>query len=331
MRHPELGADMRRREFIALLGSSAAWPLTAHAQQPAKLRRIGLLMTIAASEPEAQARLKALRTGLAAHNWIEGQNIQIDYRFASGAPERVKSAATELVNLKPDLIIANGRAILAALRDETKTIPIVFVLVPDPVADGFVSSLARPGGNITGITNFEYAMAGKWVELLNEVAPGRSKFAFLFNPSTAPYGPQFLQAVSSHVEGVLAPVRDDAEIERALAAVTSNDGLITVPDLFTSGRQELIVKLATQHRVPAIYPFRFFANHGGLISYGVDTLDLFRRTATYIDQIFGGQKASDLPVQAPTKFELVVNLKTAKALGLNVPPTLLARADDVLE
>src|SRR5262245_9467155 len=207
------GDRMRRRELIALLSCAVvAWPLSAGAQQPSKQRRIGVLMTIDAREPEAQARLNALREGLAARKWIEGQNVQIDYRFASGAPERIKPAAAELVNLEPDLLIANGRAILAALRDETKTIPIVFVLVPDPIADGFVSSLAHPGGNITGITNFEYAMAGKWVDLLNEVAPRRSKFTFLFNPDTAPYAPKFQKAVSSNFESALAPVSNNAEI-----------------------------------------------------------------------------------------------------------------------
>jgi putative ABC transport system substrate-binding protein len=322
---------MRRREFITLLGGAAAAPFAATAQQPATLRRIGLLMSIAASEPEASSRLKAFRAGLAAYNWIEGQNIQIDYKFADGAPERVKSAAAELLEQKPDLIVANGTAILAALRDQTTTIPIVFVLVPDPVADGFVSSLRRPGGNITGITNFEFAMAGKWVEFLNEVAPRRSKFIFLFNPETAPHGPKFLKAASKTVEGVSAPVRNDVEIERTFAIATSNDGLIIVPDLFTSGHRELIVRLAAQHRVPAIYPFRFFVNHGGLLSYGVDTSDLFRRAATFVDQIFKGQKTSDLPVQAPIKFELVINLKTVKALGLTAPPSLLAMADEVIE
>jgi putative ABC transport system substrate-binding protein len=326
------GRSMRRRELITLLtGAAVAWPLSAGAQQSSKQRRIGVLMTIAASDPEAQARLNALREGLAARKWIEGQNIQIDYRFASGAPERVRSAAAELVNLKPDLLIANGRAILAALRDETKTIPIVFVLVPDPIADGFVSSLAHPAGNITGITNFEYGMAGKWVDLLNEVAPRRSKFTFLFNPDTAPYAPKFQKAISSNFESALAPVSNNTEIENALEKTSSNEGLIIVPDLFTSGRSELIIKLSAQRRVPTIYPFRFFVDRGGLLSYGVDTLDLFRRTAIYVDQIFNGEKPGALPVQAPVKFELAVNLVTAKALGLDIPAQLLARADEVIE
>jgi len=229
------------------------------------------------------------------------------------------------------LIIANGRAILAALKNQTATIPIVFVFVLDPVADGFVSSLRRLGGNITGITNFEFAIAGKWLELLNEIAPRRSKFTFLFNPETAPHGHKLLKAVSSTVECVSAPVRKEIEIERAFAVATPNDGMIVVPDLYTSGHSKLIVRLAAEHRVPAIYPLRFFVDQGGLLAYGVDTLDLFRRLATFVDQILNGQKTSDLPVQAPTKFELVINLKTAKALGLTAPPSLQATADDVLE
>jgi ABC-type uncharacterized transport system substrate-binding protein len=320
---------VRRRAFIAALGGAAAWPLVARAE--ATPRRIGLLMTIAANEPEAQARMQAFRVGLAEYRWYEGQNVRIDYRFAGGAPERVKAEAVDLVNLKPDVIIANGRAILSALRDETNTIPIVFVLVPDPVEDGFVKSLARPGGNITGITNFEYPMAGKWVDFLNEIAPNRSKFTFLYNPDTAPYGPQFQKAISGSFSSALAPVRNGMEIDSTLSKLTISDGLIVVPDLFTSGHREQIVTVADRHHVPAIYPFRFFVTRGGLISYGVDTLDLFRQAATYVDQIFKGQKASELPIQAPVKFELAINLKTAEALGLTIPDSILARADEVIE
>lgn len=325
---------MRRREFVTLLGgSAAAWPLAARAQSASKVWRIGLLMTIAETEPEAQARLTSFRAGLQQLGWKEGDNIRIDYRFAAGDPERVRSSAAELVSLAPDVILANGTAILSALRQATQSIPIVFVLVPDPVGDGFVASLARPGGNLTGITNFEFPMGGKWVEFLKEIAPHLSNVALIFNPETAPYARHFLRSVALGAEATLVPVRNDLEIERALETVArkSNSGLIIVPDLFTSGHRELIVALAARHRLPAIYPFRFFVANGGLLSYGVDTLDLFRRSASFVDRILKGDKPSDLPVQAPTKFELVINLKTAKALGLDVPQTLLARADEVIE
>ncbi len=325
---------MLRREFITLLsGATVTWPLAAQAQPATKVWRIGLLMTIAESEPEAQARLAALREGLQRLGWREGYNIRIDYRFAAGDPERARASAVELVSLGPDVILANGTAILSALRQATQSIPIVFVLVPDPVGDGFVASLARPGGNLTGITNFEFPMGGKWVEFLKEMAPHLSHVALIFNPETAPYARHFLQSVAVGAEATLVPVRNDSEIERALETVAgqSNSGLIIVPDLFTSGHRELIVALAARHRLPAIYPFRFFVAHGGLLSYGVDTLDLFRRSASFIDRILKGDKPNDLPVQAPTKFELVINLKTAKALGLEVPQLLLARADEVIE
>jgi putative tryptophan/tyrosine transport system substrate-binding protein len=325
---------MLRREFITLLsGATVTFPLAARAQPAAKIWRIGLLMTMAESEPEAQARLASLREGLQQLGWKEGHNIRIDYRFAAGDSERARSSALELVSLTPDVILANGTAILSALRRATQSIPIVFVLVPDPVGDGFVASLARPGGNITGVTNFEFPMGGKWVEFLKEIAPHLSNVALIFNPETAPYARHFLQSVALGAEATLMPVRNDSEIERALETVAakSNSGLIIVPDLFTGGHRELIVALAARHRLPAIYPFRFFVANGGLLSYGPDSLDLFRRSASFVDRILKGDKPGDLPVQAPVKFELAVNLKTAKALGLTVPPTLLARADDVIE
>jgi putative ABC transport system substrate-binding protein len=325
---------MLRREFITLLsGATVTFPLAARAQPAAKIWRIGLLMTMAESEPEAQARLASLREGLQQLGWKEGHNIRIDYRFAAGDSERARSSALELVSLMPDVILANGTAILSALRRATQSIPIVFVLVPDPVGDGFVASLARPGGNITGVTNFEFPMGGKWVEFLKEIAPHLSNVALIFNPETAPYARHFLQSVALGAEATLMPVRNDSEIERALETVAakSNSGLIIVPDLFTGGHRELIVALAARHRLPAIYPFRFFVANGGLLSYGPDSLDLFRRSASFVDRILKGDKPGDLPVQAPVKFELAVNLKTAKALGLTVPPTLLARADDVIE
>ncbi len=322
---------MQRRHFITLIGCAAASPLVARAQQ--QVRRIGLMMTMAETEPEAQARLASFRAGLRQLGWTEGRNIKIDYRFAAGDPDRVQSSAVELVGLAPDVILANGTAILSALTQQTRSIPIVFVLVPDPVGDGFVNNLARPGRNLTGLTNFEFPMGGKWVELLKEIAPRLSQVALVFNPDTAPYAQKFLQSVARGADATLLPVRSDVEIERAAETLAgkSNSGLIILPDLFTSGHRELIVAQAERYRLPAIYPFRFFATGGGLLSYGVDTLDLFRRSASFVDRILKGEKPSDLPVEAPTKFELVINLKTARALGLDVPLQLQQRADEVIE
>lgn len=327
------GQSMRRREFIKLVGGGSAWTFRAKAQQHVPVRRLGLLMTMAENEPEAQARLTSLRAGLQQLGWIEGHNIKIDYRFAGGDPASLPSAAAELVRLSPDVILANGTAILSALKRETQSLPIVFVLVPDPVGDGFISSLARPGGNLSGLTNFEFPMGGKWVELLKEMAPSLSQVALIFNPETAPYAPRFLQSGAFGAEATLVPVPSEPEIERAIEAVAgkSNSGLVILPDLFTSGHRELIVAQAARYRLPAIYPFRFFATSGGLLSYGVDTLDLFRRSASFIDRILKGDKPSDLPVQTPTKFELVINLKTAKAIGLTVPNSLLIQATEVID
>lgn len=322
---------MRRREFFTLAGGAAIWPLRANTQE--RVRRVGVLMTMAETEPEAQSRLVSFRAGLQQVGWVEGRNIKIDYRFAAGDPERLRSSARELIGLAPDAILANGTAILSELRRETQSIPIVFVLVPDPVGDGFVNSLARPGGNATGLTNFEFPMGGKWFELLKEIAPHVSRVALIFNPETAPYAPKFLQFVARGGEATLSPVRTPAEIERGAeaAAAQSDVGLIILPDLFTSGHRELIVAQAGRHRLPAIYPFRFFAESGGLLSYGVDTLDLFRRSASFVDRILRGGKPADLPVEAPTKFEMVVNLKAAKGLGIEVPLSLQQRADAVIE
>jgi len=324
---------MRRREFIGLVGGASAWPFGARAQQSVRIRRLGLLMTMAETEPEAQARLTSLRAELRQLGWTEGYNIKIDYRFAAGDPGRLRSAAVELVRMAPDAILANGTAILSALKQETQSIPIVFVLVPDPVGDGFVNSLARPGGNLSGLTNFECPMGGKWVELLKEITPGLSQVSLIFNPETAPYAPKFFQSVAVGSEAALVPVRSEAEIKRAVENIAgkSNSGLIVLPDLFTSGHRELIVTEAARCRLPAIYPFRFFVANGGLLSYGVDTVDIFRRSAFFIDRILKGEKPADLPVQNPTKFELVINQKTAKSLGLTIPDKLLAQADEVIE
>jgi putative ABC transport system substrate-binding protein len=324
---------MRRREFITLIGSAvAAWPVASHAQQTNRLRRIGLLMTIAEKEPEAQVRLSAFRAGLREKGWIEGRNIQIEYRFAAGEPERARAAAGDLVKLAPDVILANGRAILAALKQATTTIPIVFVLVPDPVGDGFISSLAKPGGNLTGITNFEYDMGGKWVGFLKEVAPRVSRTLLIFNPESAPYTRHFLQSAKQGVDATLAPVKDDREIERTFSEIgdKTSTGVIVMPDLFTSGHRATIISQAAANQIPTIYPFGFFAAEG-LLSYGVDNSNQFYRSAAYIDRIFKSEKPSDLPVEAPTKFELMINLKTAKSLGLSVPATLLSQADKIFE
>lgn len=324
---------MKRRIVLAGIGSLiAALPRGAPAQS-ASVRRLGLLMTIAESEPEAQVRLEALRRGLQALGWSEGRNIQIDYRFAAGEPDRVRAIAADLVSLGPDVILANGRAILAAMRQETKSIPVVFVAVPDPVGDGFITSLARPGGNLTGITNFEYSMGSKWVDLLKEIAPHLRNVALLHNPDSAPYAIQFQRSAAFGAEASLAPAKDNSDIERVFTSLASqpNSGVIVIPDLFTSGRREIIVDLASRLRIPTIYPFRFFVLNGGLLCYGVETANLFRQSASFIDRILKGERAADLPVQAPNRFEMVINLKTAKLLGLTVPTTLLASADEVIE
>jgi putative ABC transport system substrate-binding protein len=303
-----------------------------HAQQT-QTRRISLLMTIAETEPEAQARLAAFRVGLREKGWIEGKNLQIDYRFAAGEPERARLVAKELVQGSPDVVLANGRAILAALKDATADIPIVFVLVPDPVGDGFVATLAKPGGNLTGITNYEFDMGGKWAGLLKEIAPRISRVLLVFNPESAPYAVKFLQAAKQGIDAILAPVRDDKQIERTFGGIKdqSTTGVVVMPDLFTSGHRAAIVAQAAANKVPTIYPFAFFVTNGGLLSYSVDTSDLFRRSAFYVDRILRGERPRDLPVEAPTKFELTINLKTAKALGLTVPPTLLTQADKLIE
>jgi putative ABC transport system substrate-binding protein len=327
---------MNRRAFIAGLGFAAAWPLRARAQD--RKRRIGVLMALAETDPEAQPRVKVFEQGLKDWGWTKAQNLIIDYRWIGAELAKTRTYAAELVRLAPDVIIANSTSTLAALRQETDSIPIVFVQVIDPVTRGFVATLARPGGNITGFTNFEFPMGSKWVQILNEVAPSTAHVATLYNAETAPYGEQFLRQIRSaasslKIEAIEASARHPADLERSLADVAAKPrgGLIVMPDIFTSVHRHLIVELASRHRLPAIYPFRYFAISGGLLSYGVDALDLFRRSASYVDRILKGEKPGDLPVQAPTKFELVINLKTAKALGLTIPPTVVARADEVIE
>jgi len=330
---------MKRRTFITLLGGAAAgWPQAARAQQAERVRRIGLLQGLAESDPEAQARNVAFRQALEALGWTEGRNIRIDYRFAGGDPARVQAYATELVNAAPDLIVGHSTPVAAALKQATRTIPIVLVAVNDPLGQGFVASLARPGGNITGFAFVEFTMVGKWLELLKEMAPGIRQVALVFNPLTAPYYRVYLRQLGAApatlgAELAAAPVRDEAEIEAAVAALAREPAgaLIAAPDPFTNAHRGLIMALAGRHRLPAVYAFREFVAEGGLMSYGPDTIDMARRSASYVDRILKGAAPAELPVQQPIKFELAINLKTAKALGLNVPAFLQQRADEVIE
>jgi putative tryptophan/tyrosine transport system substrate-binding protein len=327
-----------RREFVALVGGAAVgWPLAARAQQGA-LRQIGVLMATTEIDPEGQARIAAFTKGLRDVGLIDGRNLRIDYRWAGNDLERIRAFATELVTNTPDVVLAGSTPTLAALRQATRTIPIVFVLVSDPVGQGFVESLAHPGANITGFTNFEFSMVSKWVEMLRETAPNVQRIAMIFNPETAPYAQYYLQpfeaaAQSFAVAAITSPVRSDAEIESAMTALgrAPGGGIIVMPDSFTLIHRDVIISLAERYRLPAIYPFRYFATTGGLLSYGSDTLDLFRRSAAYVDRILKGDRPGDLPVQQPTKFELVINVKTARALGIEVPSSLLSIADEVIE
>jgi putative tryptophan/tyrosine transport system substrate-binding protein len=330
--------DVRRREFMALLGGTAAWPLTAGAQQGERMRRIGFLQGLAENDPETEARGKAFRQGLAALGWTEGRDIWIEYRYAAGDTTRIKAYAAELVNSAPDLIVANGSPVVAALKQATRTIPIVFSVINDPAGQGFVANLARPGGNITGFSYVDFPMIGKWLEILKETVPGVRRMTLMFNPETAPYYPVFLRDFAATAPPLAAelsatPVRNEVEIEAAARefAREPNGGLIAAPDPFINTHRGLIMTLAQQHRLPTLFSFRQAAKEGALVSYGSDSLDIVRRSASYVDRILKGDKPADLPVQAPTKYELVINLKTAKTLGLEVPPTLLARADEVIE
>jgi putative ABC transport system substrate-binding protein len=329
---------MRRREFITFVASAAAVPLTARAQQPERMRRIGMLISTREDDAEGQQRVALLRQGLKELGWIEGRNIKVDYRWAGGDAARAKSDAAELVSQKPDLIIANSTLSLAAARNETNTIPIVFLVVGDPVGQGFVSSLAHPGANITGFTAFEFATGAKWLELIKEIVPEVRRVAFMFNQVGGPYAEKFVQAIapiasSSGIDLVVSPTRDAAEIDQALVAVSGEPkgALIVSPDAFTTTNRGLIISLAARYRLPAIYPYRYFAADGGLLSYGHDYIEPWRRAPAYVDKILRGVNPADLPIQQPTKFELVINLKTAKALGLTIPPQLLDRADELIE
>ena len=330
---------MNRRQMIAALGGAGAWPIAARAQQGQRMRRIGVLMGWPESDPEARLERAAFVQGLQKLGWMDGRNLRIDTRWAEPSePESMHRLAKELVALQPDLILSQSTPATTALLQETRTIPVIFGIVADPIGSGFVTSFPRPGGNATGFAVAEPTQAGKWVELLKEIAPRITRIAMLFNPATATYAEYWLNpfkaaAASFAVEAIAAPVRDSSELESVIAAQACepNCGLISMPDSFADAHRVEITSLAARYRLPTVYPYRFFTELGGLLSYGVEVTDNFRRAATYADRILKGEKPSELPVQAPVKFELVINLKTAKALGLDVPPLLQQRADEVIE
>jgi putative tryptophan/tyrosine transport system substrate-binding protein len=327
--------QLRRREFVTLLGGAAAWPLTARAQE--RVKRVGVLLPGSADNPEYQARLAAFHQGLAVLGWTIGRNVHIETRWATSNAAALRKHAAELAALAPDVILANGSAAVAPLLEATRTVPIVFAIVPDPVGGGFVDSLARPGGNATGFTLYEYGISAKWLELLKQIAPGVREAAVLRDAGLSVGAGQFgaMQSVAPSFGVELRPidVRDAPEIERAITAFgrSANGGLVVTGSALAVTHRETIAALAARHKLPAVYSGRLYVTVGGLLSYGPDFVDQFRQAASYIDRILKGEKPADLPVQAPTKYELVINLKTAKALGLEVPPTLLARADEVIE
>ena len=329
---------MRRREFIKLIaGVTAGWPLVTSAQQPDRMRRIGVLMNRAANDPEGLDRLAAFRQALQQLDWSDGRNVRIDTRWGEDDVDRERQAAAELVALAPDIIFASGTLSVAALKHASRTLPIVFVGVTDPVGAGFVDTLSRPGGNITGFMIYEYSFGAKRLELLKQIAPSVTRVAVLRDPANTAGSSEFaaIQAAAQLLRMEVRPVdsRDVGEIERVVTtfARSPNGGLILTPNAAVSVRRDLIITLAAQHKLPTVYPFRYMATAGGLISYGPDVIDQCRRAASYVDRILRGEKPADLPVQAPTKLEVVINLKTAKALGLDVPASALARADEVIE
>jgi putative tryptophan/tyrosine transport system substrate-binding protein len=328
---------MNRRELIMLLGGAAAgWPLAARGQTN-PMKRLAVLMGISEEDPESKARLTALGEGLEGVGWKEGQNVHIEYRYAAGDLNRIRSYAAEIVRMSPDVILVNSAPALAALREETRTIPIVFAQVADPVVAGLVASLAYPGGNITGFTQFEPSVGEKWLETLKEIAPGMTRAAVMGNSQNPNWSASVaaIRRVAPSLSVGLTPVdvTDVSGIEAAIKSFASeaNGGLVVLTDINNTVNRDIIIAMAVRYRLPAIYPYRFWVKSGGLISYGIDNLDLYRRAASYVDRIFKGSNPADLPVQTPNKFQLVINLKTAKALGLEVPPTLLARADEVIE
>jgi putative ABC transport system substrate-binding protein len=329
---------MKRRAFIVALGSAAAWPMVARAQPSEKTRRLIYLHGLAENDPEAQARIAAFRQALAALGWIEGRNITIDHHFAGGDPARAQAIAADAVDSAPDLIVINSTAVLAAIKRATTSIPVVFAAVNDPVGQGLIASLARPGGNITGFTFIEYPIIGKWLEILKEVAPVIDRVALIFNPKTVPYYASYLRSFESEprsiaVDVAAAPVRNEDEIGAAVAALADKPGagLIVAPDPFINVHRALIIALARRYRLPAVYSYRQFVPEGALMSYGPDSIDTVRRSASYVDRIFKGANPADLPAQGPTKFELSINFKTARTLGLTIPAGVLARADEVIE
>jgi putative ABC transport system substrate-binding protein len=331
---------MKRREVIALLGGAAAWPLVARAQQADRMRRIGVLYGGAATDVQAQPGLARFTRALEELGWTPGRNIVIEYRFAAGDTDRMRTHAKELVELRPDVIVASTTQAVAALQQETRTIPIVFLVVSDPVGSGFVASLPRPGGNITGFINIEASLAGKWIELLKETVPRMARAALMFNPDTAPYWDYYMRpfeaaARALAVEPTAARVGSTKDIERFITsfAEAPDGGLVLMPDIFIAVNinLDLIVALAERYRLPTIYPFGYMTAAGGLMSYGIDISDLWRRAPAYVDRILKGAKPAELPVQLPTKFELVINIRTAKAMGLDVPWFLQQRADEVIE
>jgi putative ABC transport system substrate-binding protein len=328
--------DVRRREFITLLGGAAAWPLAARAQAK-QVRRIGVLIGLVADDPEAQSRVLAFENGLRELGCVKERNLSIEYRWA-GDGNVVRDHAAELLAMAPDLILANSTPVTATLREQSGAMPIVFTQVVDPVGQGLVPNLARPGGNVTGFTSFEYSIGTKWLEALKQTAPRVTRVALIFNPQSAPYADLFIRPVeaaapSFSVALIRAAVRDPGDVDRVFDALTRepNGGLMVLPDISMTNYREGIIALAARYRVPAVYPFRYFAASGGLMSYGSDVTEVFRRAAGYVDRILKGTSPGELPIQAPNKYELVINLKTAKTLGLEVPPALLARADEVIE
>ena len=328
---------MRRREFITLMGGAAAWPLAASAQQPERVRRIGILFPVPEGDPELQVRLAAFTKELQRLGWADGRNIQLEIRWSAGDPADTRRAAAELVARAPDVILAQGGVAMGALAQTSRTIPVVFVVVPDPVGSGFVASLARPGGNATGFMMFEYNLVGKWVELLKQIAPAVKRAAVLWDPTIRVGIGQFavIQSVAPSFDIDVSPVdlNDAALLERNIAAFAKllNGGLILTASAKSAIRRNLIIALAARFKLPAVYHERFYATAGGLISYGPNFIDQFQQAARYIDRILKGEEPAGLPVQAPTKYELVINSKTAKTLGLTVPPSLLTRADEVIE
>jgi putative tryptophan/tyrosine transport system substrate-binding protein len=330
--------QLKRREFITLLGGAAAvWPLVARAQQ-GRLRRVGVVVGLAADDPETKSRIGAFLQGMEKQGWSEGRNLQIDYRWAGTDDERIRSYAAELVGAMPDVLLATNTPVVAALQQATRSIPVVFVTIGDPVGQGFVASLARPGGNTTGFTGFEFALGGKWVGFLKELAPSVTRMTYLYHPEIGPFYSLLLKSVEAacatlSVETAAAAVRAPADIERVISIVAAqpNGALIVQPDGYTVANRRLIIELAARHRVPTFYAHRVEAAEGGLASYGADYVDLYRRAAGYVDRILRGEKPADLPVQQPTKYELVINLKTAKALSLTIPEPFIQTADEVIE